>query len=536
VFAQQGDLASLAMVRGVLVGGDQNKTGAAESVSATHPTASLFCDETAWRVAKAERFSMIVDAADYFKLLRKVFLSARRELLLIGWDFDFELEMLPGESDAGGLAPDGFPNQLGAFVEAVVERTPKLHVYLLKWNGAVLAAPGRLLPSLALSLFGGDRIHFALDGHHPFGACHHQKIVVADDTLAFCGGIDATEDRWDTPDHLPNDPRRMRKNGTPSGPWHDATSAMSGPAASALAELSRRRWVRATGDEIAKPDGVRQADWPETLQADARDVDVAIARTEPPFDEKPLINEIEQLYLAAIKSAKRYIYIESQYFAAESIATAVEARLVEQDGPEVVIINPRDAESQLEDDAMHVLRERFVAGLIKADHQNRFRIYYPVTEAGEPIYVHAKIMIVDDHLLRLGSSNLNNRSMGFDTECDVAIERPAQVIAGFRMRLMAEHLGVSVAQVEETMGRSGSMIATIEQLNTKHGRGLRRVSRDHETFMGNILANTRLLDPRYHPGEGVTTGRGIRPRHLALIAGGAALAWFAWRKWGRRDT
>ena len=130
--------------------------------------------------------------------------------------------------------------------------------------------------------------------------------------------------------------------------------------------------------------------------------------------------------------------------------------------------------------------------------------------------------------LRLGSSNLNNRSMGFDTECDVAIE-------GFRTKLMAEHLGVPPSEVADLMSRTGSMIVTIKRLNVKHGRGLRRVSRDAVTYVGSFLANTRLLDPRYHPGEGMTTGRGIRPRHLALIVGGAAVVWLAWRKWGGRD-
>jgi phosphatidylserine/phosphatidylglycerophosphate/cardiolipin synthase-like enzyme len=310
---------------------------------------------------------------------------------------------------------------------------------------------------------------------------------------------------------------------------------MSGPAAAALGELSRRRWLRATGDEIAQLKGAPKFEWPKDLPVDAEDIDVGIARTEPPFDEEPLINEIEHLYLTGIRSARDYIYIESQYLAAASVCDALKARLAEEGGPEIVIINPRDAESQLEDDAMHVLRERLVEELKRADHQNRFRIYFPVTEAGEPIYVHAKIMIIDDHLLRLGSSNLNNRSMGFDTECDVAIEQPAQVIEGFRNRLIGEHLGQTPERVAEVMARTGSMIGMIETLNGKKGRGLRAVFRDTETVMGGFLANTRLLDPRYHPGEDTSTGRGIRPRHLALIAGGLGVAWMAWRKWGRRD-
>ncbi len=491
-------------------------------------------DTTCWRIARADKMCLIVDAADYFRILRRVFTAARKELLLIGWDFDFELEMLPGESDENGLAPDGLPNQLGGFIEAVVEQSPDLNVYLLKWNGAVLAAPGAVLPSLALATFGSDRIHFALDGHHPFGACHHQKIVVADDSLAFCGGIDATEDRWDTSDHKPDDPRRVRKDGTLSGPWHDATSAMTGPAASALAELSRMRWYRATGEELARPDPADQMAWPDTLEADATDIQVAIARTEPPYDGAALTNEVEALYLRCIEVATQAIYIESQYFAAEKICAALERRLAEEDGPEIVVINPVEAESQLEDDAMNVLRGRMIERLKKAGKGDRFRIYYPANSAGEPIYVHAKIMIVDDRILRLGSSNLNDRSMGFDTECDVAIEGPGDLIDGFRTRLLSEHLDVSPEVFDAALQEKGTLIAAIESLNAPEGRGLRDIVPGDENWRGSFLADTRLLDPRYLPGQSTSTGQGVRPRHLAFMAGAAALAYLGWKAWTLR--
>ena len=116
-----------------------------------------------------------------------------------------------------------------------------------------------------------------------------------------------------------------------------------------------------------------------------------------------------------------------------------------------------------------------------------------------------------------------------------AVRSPRRLSNLIGTKLMAEHLGVPPAEVADLMSRTGSMIVTIKRLNVKHGRGLRRVSRDAVTYVGSFLANTRLLDPRYHPGEGMTTGRGIRPRHLALIVGGAAVAWLAWRKWGGRD-
>lgn len=101
-------------------------------MQSSNTPASIFrTDENCWRVARGDRMALIVDAADYFRALRKIILSVERELLFIGWDFDFEIEMLPGESDSDRLAPDGFPNQLGAFLEAAVERAPDLNVYLL---------------------------------------------------------------------------------------------------------------------------------------------------------------------------------------------------------------------------------------------------------------------------------------------------------------------------------------------------------------------------------------------------------------------
>lgn len=364
--------------------------------------------ERYWRKERADKFALIVDGCDYFKALRLVVLGARQQLMLIGWDFDLEIEMLPGESDADGLAPDGFPNRLGPFLEEVIAQRPALHVYLLKWNGSLLVAPGRLAPTAALAAFGSDRIHLGLDGHHPFGACHHQKIVVADDCMAFCGGIDATESRWDTPEHLPEDPRRVRKDGSLSEPWHDAISALSGPAAAALGDLSRSRWMRARGETLSPPDRRIDPIWPEGLSADAENIQVAITRTEPPFDSSPLVNEIEEALLHDTRAAQHSIYIESQYFAADTVCDAIEKRLTEEGGPQIVVVNPQEALSTFEDDAMHELRDRMIQRLIAADHEDRFRMYYPVTTAGQQIYVHAKILITDGKVLHIGSANMSS--------------------------------------------------------------------------------------------------------------------------------
>ncbi|MFT7106268.1 MAG: phospholipase D1/2 [Yoonia sp.] len=491
-------------------------------------------DQNCWRVRQAERLALVIDGEDYFAALRQIVSQAQHELLLIGWDFDFEIEMLPGESDGDGNAPDGLPNHVGAFLQAAVDQSPNLNLYILKWNGAVVVAPGRLLSSAAVYVFSHDRIHFALDGHHPFGACHHQKIIVADNAFAFCGGIDVTENRWDTAEHLPGDARRVGKDGALLGPWHDATTALTGPVAEALGELARARWFRATGETLTPPgDGARDI-WPESLAIDATQVEVAIARTEPPYDGAKLINEIECLFLDSIRMARDTIYIESQYLTTQTICDALYDRLSEEDAPEIIIVNPEAALSRFEDQSMHVLRGRVIDRLQTADHLDRFRIYNPVNSADEPIYVHAKIMIVDDTVLHIGSSNLDDRSMGFDTECDVAIHGHSELISSFREKLLSEHLGVSRLLLRETLGREGSVVATIARLNALKGRSLKPIQVLPETWVGKVLADTRLMDPRYVAGESSTAGKGVRPRHIAVAAAGFAAGYIAvklWRRW-----
>lgn len=489
-----------------------------------------------WRVENARAVGIIIDGQDYFRALREACLKARRHIIMVGWDFDFEIEMLPGESDDQGRAADGLPNAIGPFLDALADRSAGLDIYLLKWSGGALIAPGRTLPAMKVKLLASDQVHLAFDGCHPIGACHHQKIVVIDDSLAFCGGIDATDGRWDTREHRSDDPRRARE-GNPSPPWHDLTAVMSGPAAAALSELARKRWRRATDADLEEEFRPGEDRWPGSIRADFHDVPVAIARTEPPATARPAITEIEQLYLDSIASARRVIYLESQYFTAGRIARAIARRLAESDGPEILIINPEAAHGLIEDRAMHVARSRLMRELAAQDRYGRLRFLYPVNGTGEPIYVHAKVCIVDDVLLRIGSSNLDRRSMAFDTEADVALlartDDDRARIAGLRDDLLAEHLGADRETVARIMRQTGSMFAVIDQLNFRP-RGLRPVPPREETLLSRWLADSKIFDPRY---RGSASRRlGLTSRHVfigaALVAGAGAL-WLARRGRGR---
>ena len=454
--------------------------------------------ETCWRIERAHRFAVIVDARDYFAAAKAAIRMAHRSVYLIGWDFDLRIRLEPDSND------NDLPDQLGQFLRAVIRRRPHLHAFVLKWDYAMLWTLGReIIPMLMLDWWRHGRIHFRLDSAHPTGAAHHQKIIVIDDALAFCGGIDMTNDRWDTREHRPADPHRLRPDGSACGPWHDTTAVVDGAAAQALGELARERWRRATGKSLPVPEPLGDL-WPDGIEPMLRDVDVAIARTAPAYQGRPQIDEIERLCLEAIAAAREMIYIESQYFASVTVRNALAERLGERDGPEVVVVNPLSAEGWLEEEAMGSARSTALRHIHAADRYDRFRIYYPVNEAGEPIYVHAKVLAIDDRLLRVGSSNINNRSMGFDTECDLAVEavqglpNEGQVraaVTAVRDGLLAEHLGVVPDALADALQQQGSLVRAIEVLRLSQGRTLRPLECSEINLVETLLVESELLDP-----------------------------------------
>ncbi|MGU3493472.1 phospholipase D-like domain-containing protein [Xanthobacteraceae bacterium A53D] len=448
------------------------------------------------RIETADRLSVIIDADAYFSVARNAMLKAKRRITLVGWDFDARISL-------GRDHQDGGPEKLGAFIYWLVERNPELEIFLLRWSMGALATLARGTTILTLlKWMSHPRIHTKLDGAHPTASSHHQKIVVIDDCLAFCGGIDMTGDRWDTRDHLFKDERRRRPvTRRRYMPWHDATTAITGPMASAIAGICRDRWETAGGSPALEPIEGIEACWPDGLDVHFRHMPCAVARSAPEMDGRPAVREVESLYLDQIASARRFIYAESQYFASRRIAEAIAHRLTEVGGPEIVIVNPVSAQGWLEPIAMDSARARLVQKLRSLDHENRFRMYHPFNDGGEAIYVHAKVLIIDDRALRVGSSNMNNRSMRLDTECDVAIDldlggdpRSSATIAALRDGLLAEHLGTSAEAVADRIAQTGSLIQTIEAFRSD-GRSLRPYEIPELSDTETWLADNEVLDP-----------------------------------------
>ena len=118
-----------------------------------------------------------------------------------------------------------------------------------------------------------------------------------------------------------------------------------------------------------------------------------------------------------------------------------------------------------------------------------------MTEGRDDIYVHSKITIVDDRMIRVGSANFNNRSMGLDSECDLLIDGQWEKVAALRADLLAEHLGVSSDTVDAKLAETGSLIRTIESFGSNKGRGLVAFIPERPSAAERALAESQALDP-----------------------------------------
>jgi phosphatidylserine/phosphatidylglycerophosphate/cardiolipin synthase-like enzyme len=243
--------------------------------------------------------------------------------------------------------------------------------------------------------------------------------------------------------------------------------------------------------------------WPPNLAPDFTDVPVAVSRTIPASGGEPEIREIKTLTDDALRAARHSIYIEAQYFADAAVGDLLETALRQEHGPEIVLLTVRSDKGFLERWAMGSNRDRLIRRLRRADRFGRFRAFYPVLigpDGDREIFVHSKLMVIDDRLLRLGSANLNRRSTGLDTECDLSIEagnediEPRQAIARIRNALLSEHLGVAPAKLAAAVRDHRSLIRALESLNN----GQRRLRPfDHVSDEGPIrlMPGSRLLDP-----------------------------------------
>jgi phospholipase D1/2 len=446
-----------------------------------------------YRAAHAQRAALLVNGEAYFRAFAHAALRATRSIIVVAWDFHSHTRLHLNEA--------GIPDLLGDFLNFLLRRNRRLRIFVLAWDYPLVFGRGREPPA------GSDggwqphrRISFHYDSTRALGAAHHQKIVVIDGAVAFCGGIDLTLGRWDTTLHSSADPRRTNVGETvPYSPVHDVMLAVDSGAARALQSVASERWRQATGRAL--PTAYAAGDpWPASVFPMFSDVDVALARTVPAGRKEPAVTEVEVLYLDLIAAARRYIYIENQYFTSKVLGDALAARLAEPEGPEVVVVLKLASTGWLEAPSMSALRTVLLRKLQDADAHGRFHAWYPRTPGEPGCDVHSKLMIVDDEWLRVGSANFANRSMGLDTECDLVLEARGDsatrtAIASVRNALLSEHLGAARTDVQNAYAVTGSLGETIASLSTQDGPSLQRFERLDEPSPALVVLANGVVDP-----------------------------------------
>ena len=382
------------------------------------PAAAARTDAETWwsqrgPVRSGNSVEVLVDGATALPEMERAIRSAQRQVHIAGWHAtpDFQLTRGPGAV------------RLRDLLAEVAERVP---VRLLLWAGppVPLFEPTRTMVNEARAEFiRGTRVQCAVDRREHTMHCHHEKIVVADD-VAFVGGIDLTDLQGDRYDHDVHDPRM------PLG-WHDAAVRLRGPVVGDVARHFQHRWTEVTGERLPTPD----------QPPPAGDLEVQLLRTVPegvyafaPRGEFTIL----AAYLRALRSAERLIYLENQFLWSPEVVDVLAEKLTNPPHPDfrILLVLPERPNNGSDTTRGQLGR------LVKADG-DAGRLLATTISAHDgaeraPIYVHAKIGIVDDRWLTIGSANLNEHSLFNDTEvnvllCDEALARTT------RLRLWSEH-------------------------------------------------------------------------------------------------
>jgi phospholipase D1/2 len=442
------------------------------------------------------RSGLLIDGRDYFRAVYDACCQAERSIVMLGWQFESKVELLRG-ADAG----IEHPTRLIDLLRRLCTERPALEVHLLAWDAsAVFAFEREPLQRLSFSLRGHRRIHYRMDNTHPLGASHHQKLVAIDRSIAFVGGMDVANARWDDRDHAADQPARRTRLGKRYQPYHDVQAYVTGDAVDVLRGWFRERWHQATGEQLPEVELPRR-ELAITPTVEIHAPEVGLVRTLPPHTRgsRECVKELFELHRRAIASARELIYFENQYFSCDELCEAFEQRMARPPALDIVFVLPARSAG---------LKERLSIGVVQAEilerlgahakrHGHRLGVYYsaaPGDEGDVPVFVHSKLLVVDDRMLLVSSANATNRSMGFDSELGIAWESrlPNDSIRQARVELLAEHCG---GAHELVVAREG-LVERLDAIARDGHHRLRIHGRNQDEMPGPLLA--RLLPENGH--------------------------------------
>lgn len=453
--------------------------------------------KTAWRLHENATSGLLVDGRDYYRAFYEAASRAKRSILMLGWQFDSDVQLLRGDEVPPGADPKDY--ELLNLLDRVCRARPELEVKMLAWDHSLFFVLEReMLQKVVFDLATVGRFAFKTDGTVPLGGSHHQKVAIIDGQVAFMGSADICQDRWDTSAHLARDPRRVSRSEQGYKPYHEVQAVFTGEPARSLLELFAERWRFATGEALEPShltvdnDGLFES-FPVTLSMPV--ADIGFSRTVPEAPDRKHVHEIRELYVRAIHQAKRFIYIETQYLTSSCVRDALALRMTDTRKPklDIVMVLPQKPEKFKEEVFIGISQGDVLDEVVKTakEHGHALGLYNVATpDQASPdrppifVYVHSKLMIVDDTFFTLGSANLANRSMTVDSEINATWVAKAgdrelrRAIRRVRVRLLLEHLGVG-ADVRHVV-RGAGLVARLDRLADAAQGRLRRHDLQHE--------------------------------------------------------
>lgn len=462
-----------------------------------------------WSIDEIKHSGLLIDGRDYYRAFYQAAKNAEHYILISGWQFDSDVALLRGADAeaAGDTAP------LLSFLNSLCDKKEGLRIYILAWDFTVIYSLDReWFQEWFFNWTTNERFTFCFDCCDAFGASHHQKFAVIDGAVAFVGGLDLCSGRWDDRDHIAENHNRVNSDGRAYPSFHDIQTYHSGPVARKLAELFTDRWNCVCDTPLELPSLPLSGELPFEPTQPISAERVAISRTQVAATGKP-IREIRQLFMDAVAAAERLIYIENQYFSSNALYKALADRMLDSSRSrlDIVLIIAKDADAMVEQLSIGIVQEKLLRELQKlaAETGHSFGIYYPASTGADgeeaPTYIHSKLLMVDDRFLSVGSANMNNRSMGLDTELNVSWEASSpeselsRTLRAVRLELLAEHTGQRDPALLDKVGTMAGLVKYLDRLAQDQSGRLRHhpvdvVSSDY-LWVASVLPEGLPFDP-----------------------------------------
>ena len=450
---------------------------------------------------------LLIDACDYYRAFYHTARKAEHSILIAGWQFDSEVRLLRGEEERVA----GEDVRLLPFLESMCNRSPSLAIYILAWDFSMIFSLEReWFQKWIFHWTTNKRIHFRFDNRHAVGATHHQKFVVIDGAVAFVGGIDICSDRWDDRRHLLENPDRVNSDGTAYDPYHDIQTYHTGPVVDELTELFRQRWRNSGGGPLylePAPPAPPALPFKAAGAIPIATGKVALSQTMARHlqrAEVPLL-QIRKLFTDAILAAERIIYLENQYFSSQAVYWSLVARMTAPDRNKLQIIMVFPGKLPFKDSLwLGVPQMKMLQALqnIAARTGHDLGVYCTACLGGgeqRMVFIHSKLLLIDDRFITVGSANTTNRSMGLDTELNVTWEaclHDREVVRSMRRiraSLLAEHTGLYQWKERRKLMRVRGLVAILDEIADNPSNRLCRYAMDQLAENGNSWLET--LEP-----------------------------------------